>query len=775
MPNNVPKLEILVKRLAALLISVMSILSVLYAQDRGLAVATSALQNGTTLVGRQYAVFIAIDSYREWLPLQNPMKDAKAIRDILQSRYFVDEVIELYDRDATKASILRLFDRLIETLKPEDSVLIYYAGHGFLDKTDTGFWIPVDAGTDRFEQSNWIPNVQIRNVIGKIKARQVALISDSCFSGDLIHATRGSMPEINQVYFRNAWSRMTRQVMTSGALETVPDASEFSRQLRLTLERNTSPYLDLFMLFNEVRLGTTKSTPLIGNLKDSGHQDGGSFILFLREQPEPVGVAATPPARPTGELYITTSTPGAEIRIDGIPRGTSPVLVGELVAGKPVSISATLGSTGSTVESAVIAGTVTEVFLALKPLTGNLLLVAPDPDLLVHIDGKIHGPLGTGLIRDIPVGSRSIELYGSGVYHRSELVVEAGKTIRQDIEPQPVGNLAVDFPQTARVSLVVGQDRVPLAAPGNLNQLRTGTYTLEWRIGTYQEKATIQISKGQLTRFTILPPGTVEIRNIPSYIEAVSLGDQTVRTNGRSSLTIVDLRPEQDVRLVLHSGTDQSSYQIRTSAETTILFEVPVVPVVFPWLPDGTTAMVNSQKHTLQTSSQGAQLNLLAMEQRLELWLPGIGTYTEQLNLTAVSRHIVTGHFDLAIGAMQQEKLQAEKRIRTRQTFDRLSWPSLALGVVSLLGSGVAYYLGQEAYQAYTSSNNPEDTLIRRKEVELYQSIFLASASLAGTAIMAAPVFRLASNGQDRLQAAANDMDRQIQELRRLRLARKIE
>jgi hypothetical protein len=53
------------------------------------------------------------------------------------------------------------------------------------------------------------------------------------------------------------------------------------------------------------------STPLFGALKEAGHQDGGSFLLFLRDgagsQPAAVGPASS---TATGELYVTTDPSG---------------------------------------------------------------------------------------------------------------------------------------------------------------------------------------------------------------------------------------------------------------------------------------------------------------------------------------------------------------------------------------------------------------------------------------------------------------------------------
>lgn len=320
-----------------LLFTVLSFMtSPLFAQNsdlRGLKTVVSQLEGETAVVGRQYAVLIAINQYKSWMALQNPVQDAKEIKEILSRKYFITDFMELYDEAATKAGMIRLFNRIINEAKPEDSVLIFYAGHGYLDKTsNTGFWIPVDGGTDVEEQSNWLPNAQIRGFISNMKARHVALIADSCFSGDFLNPTRGIAPAITNQYFKNAYSRISRQVLTSGASESVPDESQFTRQLKLALEGNTSPYLDPLMLYNQIRLGVTQTTPLFGDLKDSGHQEGSSFLLFLKNKAATATEATSSLqeskttfelAKITANVSILTKTTGT-LLLDGVAQGQVP-------------------------------------------------------------------------------------------------------------------------------------------------------------------------------------------------------------------------------------------------------------------------------------------------------------------------------------------------------------------------------------------------------------------------------------------------------------------
>jgi len=263
---------------------------VLFAQDgnRGLEVVAAPIA-GDSAIGRQYAVFIAIDRYKEWPPLKNAVSDAERMRSVLQKRYYFDQIYTLYDDQATKEKVMKQFESLSNELCPEDSLFIFYAGHGVMDPlTRIGSWILQDAGANRYEQKGWLPNPQIRSLLNMIRSRHVFLVSDSCFSGDILNVERGSQPEITDEYFKKAYARRSRQVLTSGASEAVPDESVFTRALVRLFEENTKPYLDPLMLFNEIRLTHDLTTsPLLGTLKDTDSQDGGSFIFFLK-QAQPV-------------------------------------------------------------------------------------------------------------------------------------------------------------------------------------------------------------------------------------------------------------------------------------------------------------------------------------------------------------------------------------------------------------------------------------------------------------------------------------------------------
>jgi len=263
--------------------------------ERGIAIRPVAPTGGEAK-GDLWLLAIGIDSYLSWPRLKTATNDVKAVRDTLLSRYHLDKshVIELLDDMATRKNILAAFRDLAKKVKPDDSLLVFYAGHGHIDPiTGKGSWIPVESSTD--DPSSWIDNRNITDYlsINAIKAKHVLLVSDSCFSGDFFRGNRGAEPPtIDDAFLKKAYSRSSRQAISSGGLEPVSDAgfggnSVFSHFLVATLQSNSKSYLIPSEIFGEIKSGVGRNAdqlPQYGDLHNVGGQDGGELILFLKQE-----------------------------------------------------------------------------------------------------------------------------------------------------------------------------------------------------------------------------------------------------------------------------------------------------------------------------------------------------------------------------------------------------------------------------------------------------------------------------------------------------------
>ncbi len=234
--------------------------------------------------GKQYLVVIAIDKYKNRLPLRDRVNGAKKIKNMLFSKYEIDELIELYDYEATHIDIKLTLSDLIKRLKNEDSLIIYYSGHSYVDKkTNETYWLPYDAGINEYEKELWMSNTELISQINKINAKQIFVISDSTFNTSLLNIESIQDNQIfSNEYFINSYSKKSRQFLCSGELETSIIKTDFSEELYNALKRLNKNYVDPVMIYNEIKNRINKSNPVYGVIENIGHQKSASLVLFER-------------------------------------------------------------------------------------------------------------------------------------------------------------------------------------------------------------------------------------------------------------------------------------------------------------------------------------------------------------------------------------------------------------------------------------------------------------------------------------------------------------
>ncbi|MBL0111488.1 MAG: caspase family protein [Saprospiraceae bacterium] len=136
--------------------------------------------------GNNYLFAIGINGYQHFPRLTNARKDIEDITKVLVDQYSFEQahVQVILDEQASRENIVDNLNALREIIQPQDRLLIYYSGHGYSDN-ERGYWIPVDAEHDHI--SSFVSNADILDIIKLIRARHILLISDSCFSGSLLH------------------------------------------------------------------------------------------------------------------------------------------------------------------------------------------------------------------------------------------------------------------------------------------------------------------------------------------------------------------------------------------------------------------------------------------------------------------------------------------------------------------------------------------------------------------------------------------------------------
>ena len=240
---------------------------------------------------KYYALVIGINTYKgsTWLPLFNARKDAEAIAKVLKMKYQFDQIVEIYDQQATRSNIMQDLHNLAEKLTEEDHLLIYFSGHGFAKSNKVGYWVPVDARTN--QPYELLANTAIKDALHESKCKHSLLLIDACFSATIFDKGRsGYVNDGSEKYYQKMQRLKSSQAITSGGVETVPDGSPgehsaFAKYVLKALQNNIKKYFDALELFQQIRIPVSNNAntkPRFGAVKGIGHE-GGQFVFCQKK------------------------------------------------------------------------------------------------------------------------------------------------------------------------------------------------------------------------------------------------------------------------------------------------------------------------------------------------------------------------------------------------------------------------------------------------------------------------------------------------------------
>jgi hypothetical protein len=168
---------------------------------------------------KRVAVVVGVDQYEAWPTLTGARADAERMARHLRASGF-DEVIEVYDEDASRRKLLQTLGQDLGNRVDDDSLaFIYFAGHG---QTETlpggakrGYLVPVDADLEDVF-STGISMETVRDLSNRMRAKHVMYAIDACYSG--LALTRGisrrtDLPD----YLDMVTSRRAVQIVTAGS------------------------------------------------------------------------------------------------------------------------------------------------------------------------------------------------------------------------------------------------------------------------------------------------------------------------------------------------------------------------------------------------------------------------------------------------------------------------------------------------------------------------------------------------------------------------------
>lgn len=242
--------------------------------------------------GPYHALLIGNEKYKNLPTLDTPIDDIREIDRILRTKYrFRTTVLT----NANRYDMLSALNTLRGQLNEKTNLLIYYAGHGEVDKVNQrGQWLPIDAEMD--STANWISTRAVTDIINTMSAKHILVVADSCYSGamtrtSLARLDPGMSAELKVKWLKTMALAKSRTVLTSGGVKPVLDSganghSIFARALINALNRN-SGILEGQALYRTIsgnvrkaasRIGFDQS-PQYGPIRHTGHESGDFFFV----------------------------------------------------------------------------------------------------------------------------------------------------------------------------------------------------------------------------------------------------------------------------------------------------------------------------------------------------------------------------------------------------------------------------------------------------------------------------------------------------------------
>ena len=242
--------------------------------------------------GKYYALVIGNNDYQKIPKLDTPITDAKKVAEVLKSQYGFETKLLL---NGTRYEILSELNELRSRLTEKDNLLVYYAGHGELDRVNMrGHWLPVDADGDN--TANWVSTVAITDILNSMSVKHIMVVSDSCYSGAMTRSSLARLEAGQSQGKKSQWLKAmlkakSRTVLTSGGLKPVMDGgggkySVFANAFIKALENNNS-LLEGQALYRNVSSNIVaiaadygiEQVPEYAPIRHAGHESGEFFFV----------------------------------------------------------------------------------------------------------------------------------------------------------------------------------------------------------------------------------------------------------------------------------------------------------------------------------------------------------------------------------------------------------------------------------------------------------------------------------------------------------------
>lgn len=135
-----------------------------------------------------YAVIVGVEDYRDLPKVDYAKRDAEMVRAYLAKAlgYREQNIVMLLNDRVTKSDLEARFEKWLPKQVGDNKdaeVFVYYGGHGAPDpNTNQAFLVPYN-GDPAYLETSAYPLNRLYDVLGKLPAKSITVVMDSCFSG----------------------------------------------------------------------------------------------------------------------------------------------------------------------------------------------------------------------------------------------------------------------------------------------------------------------------------------------------------------------------------------------------------------------------------------------------------------------------------------------------------------------------------------------------------------------------------------------------------------
>ncbi len=203
-----------------------------------------------------------------------------------------------------------------------------------------------------------------------------------------------------------------------------------------------------------------------------------------------------------GELLITTDPDHAEVLVNDIIKGISPLLVERIPLGL-LRIAAKKNGMYGYRELELSQEELLKIKIVLNQRLGRLFLRISESNVKVKLDDDELGFLGDGIFPDIPEGDHSLEIIGDGLYAKKRIVIKPDETTTVNVELMPVGSLHYKAPEGA-VVVISGQSYLrTFSGDVTIEHIPEGSYSIKISHPNYQTtEEVIDIERGKIVELS---------------------------------------------------------------------------------------------------------------------------------------------------------------------------------------------------------------------------------------------------------------------------------